>query len=138
TLVDLASGEERRLDGPPDAVIGYPFWSADGQRRAVTVTVGDGPGRWSGDPARRGVRRLIGPERNGTAGAPGTWMPGNRRVLCRLIDGEKRRFSISPSASDLFRLTGSSAMQSLSQQALDPWMVRQLIESQLTLIDTET
>nr|MBO2513796.1 hypothetical protein [Gammaproteobacteria bacterium] len=138
TLVDLASGEERRLDVPSDAVIGYPFWSADGQRFAFTVTVGDGIELWIGDPARRSVRRLIGPELNGTLGAPCTWMPDNRRVLCRLIDGEKRRFSISPSASDLFWLTGSTAMQSLSQQALDPWMVRQLIESQLTLIDTET
>src|SRR5690606_9682130 len=138
TLVDLASGEERRLDVPSDAVIGYPFWSANGQRFAFTVTVGDGIELWIGDPARRSVRRLIGPALNGTLGAPCTWMPDDRRVLCRLIVGEKRRVSISPSASDLCWLTGSTAMQSLSQQARDPWMVRQLIESQLTLIDTET
>src|SRR5690606_4282648 len=55
----------------------------------------------------------------------------------RLIDGEKRRFP-TPSANDLFRLTAPTTLQSLSQQALDPWLVRQLIESQLTLIDVDT
>src|SRR5690606_33277108 len=138
TLVDLATGSERPLSVPSGAVLGYPFWSADGQRFAFTATVDAGIELWVGNPADGSVRRLVGPELNGALSAPCTFMPDSRRVLCRLIDGEKRRFPAAPSAHDLFRLTGPATMQSLSQQALDPWMVRQLIESQLTLIDTET
>lgn len=138
TLLDLASGHESALQVPSGAVLGYPLWSADGSRFAFTVTLDEGIELWIGDPARGQVRRLVGPELNGALSSPCSWMPDNRQLLCRLIDGEKRPFRIGPSTADLFRLTGPTTMQSLTQQTLDPGMIRQLIESQITLIDTET
>ena len=136
TLIDLPSGRRTELDVPSGAILGFPIWSPDGSRFAFTATVEDGIELWVGDPAEGKVRRLVGPELNGTLSAPCTWA-ADGRLLCRLIDGEKRRFP-TPSANDLFRLTAPTTLQSLSQQALDPWLVRQLIESQLTLIDVET
>jgi dipeptidyl aminopeptidase/acylaminoacyl peptidase len=138
TLVDLSTGRETPLDVPDGAVIGFPHWAADGSRFAFTATVSDGIELWIGDPALGRVRRLLGPELNGALGAPCTWMPDNRRLLCRLIDGEKRRFPTSQGLADLFRLTAPTTMQSLSQSSLDPWMVRQLLEAQLALIDSHT
>lgn len=136
TLVELPSGQRKELDVPAHAILGFPIWSPDGSRFAFTATVDDGIELWVGDSADGRVRRLIGPELNGTLSAPCTWT-ADGRLLCRLIDGEKRRFpTINP--NDLFRLTAPTTMQSLSQQALDPWLVRQLIESQLTLIDVDT
>lgn len=138
TLVDLGNGRRTRLAVPPGAVLGFPKWSPDGSRFAFTATVEDGIELWIGDPVHGRVRRLVGPELNGALSSPCSWMPDGRRLLCRLVDGDKRRFPTPASTADLFRLTGPTTMQSLSQQSLDPWMVRQLVESRLTLIDTET
>jgi len=136
TLVDLATGKHAELDVPPESILGFPIWSPDGARFAFTATGDDGIELWVGDSADGRVRRLVGPELNGTLSAPCTWT-ADARLLCRLIDGEKRRFPTA-SPNDLFRLTAPTTMQSLSQQVLDPWLVRQLIESQLTLIDVDT
>ncbi|HEX6995967.1 MAG TPA: prolyl oligopeptidase family serine peptidase [Gammaproteobacteria bacterium] len=136
TLVDLSTGHRTDLDVPPDAILGFPIWSPDGSRFAFTATVDNGIELWVGDTAEGRVRRLVGPELNGTLSAPCTWT-GDGRLLCRLIDGEKRQFPTT-TANDLFRLTAPTTIRSLSQQALDPWLVRQLIESQLTLIDVDT
>src|SRR5690606_34267709 len=136
TLIDLPTGERTELAVPSSAILGFPVWSPDGSLFAFTVTVEDGIELWVGDPIGGSVRRLIGPELNGTLSAPFTWT-ADGRLLCRLIDGEKQRFPTA-SVNDLFRLTAPTTMQSLSQQALDPWLVRQLVESQLTLIDVAT
>ena len=136
TLVDLHTGARSELDVPANAILGFPIWSPDGSRFAFTATVDSGIELWVGDPVDGRVRRLVGPELNGTLSAPCTWT-ADSRLLCRLIDGEKRRFPTT-NVNDLFRLTAPTTIRSLSQQALDPWLVRQLIESQLTLIDVDT
>ncbi len=136
TLLDVDSGRSTAIATPAGSILGFPIWSPDGSRFAFTATVEAGIELWIGNPLDGRVRRLIGPELNGTLSAPCTWA-ADGRLLCRLIDGEKRRFPTT-SANDLFRLTAPTTMQSLAQQALDPWLVRQLIESQLTLIDVET
>ncbi|HEX7079878.1 MAG TPA: prolyl oligopeptidase family serine peptidase [Gammaproteobacteria bacterium] len=138
TLVDLATGRQTPLDVPDGAVLGFPMWAADGSHFAFTATVADGIELWVGDPVEGTVRRLVGPTLNGTLSAPCTWMPDNRHVLCRLINGEKRKVVV-PTADALFRLTAPTTMQALSQhQALDQWTIRHLIEANLTMIDVET
>lgn len=52
SLIELATGEERRIDLPSDAGIGAVSWSPDGSRIAFTVTRDDTIGLWVADVRR--------------------------------------------------------------------------------------
>lgn len=139
TLVDLATDRETPLQLPRDAIIGFPSWSADGARFAFTVTRSDGIELWVGEPAEGRVRQLTGPSLNATLSSPCTWMPDDRRLLCRLIDGPKRTAPSPRSVNALSRLTEPTMLRTVWQeQVVEQWEIQQYIESRLTLVDTRT
>ena len=139
TLVDLATGAETPLRLPRDAVIGFPIWAADGSRFAFTVTTDDGIELWVGEPGEARVRKLLGARLNATLSAPRKCMPDKRRLLCRLIDGEKRSTPPAYTADMLSQLTQPTMLRTVYQeQVVDQWAIRQYVESKLTLVDAGT
>lgn len=73
------------LPGADDANIGSLRWSPDGSRFAFTVTRDHGIELWVGDVATATARQLTGPNLNATGGAPLSWLPDGRRLLCMFI-----------------------------------------------------
>ena len=88
-LITLPSGEQKKLSVPPDARFGFPYWSPDGRRFALTNTKPDKIEVWvaevaTGDlwpvhalPLHDGI--------NATIGDPIQWMPDSKRLLCQVV-----------------------------------------------------
>ena len=83
-LKRVADGSERRIAAPAGG-IGFPAWSPDGRRLALTVTDDSMIGLWIVDAATAQARRLPVPPLNAADGPPCQWMPGGARLLCLFV-----------------------------------------------------
>ena len=134
SIVSIATGEHTRIPLPADSIVGYPLWSPDGKRFAFTLTRGRGTELWIGDPAGARARKLVDHLHAGQ-GAPCSWAPNSRRMLCRLVPVSGRLSDDSVRA----HLTGAAQQTALGEPiVLTDSLVRRLLESQLELIDVES
>lgn len=139
TLLDLATGAQTDLELPSDAVISYPIWSADGAHFAFTVTTDDGIALWVGDPGSSEVHELLGPMLNATLSTPCAWMPDGGRLLCRVVADKKANLVQTLAAERAAQLAEPTLLTAGWQEPLvDQWVVRQLLEAQLALVDVST
>lgn len=139
TLLNLETGGQTDIGVPSDSTIGYPIWSPDGSRFAFTATVDKGIELWVGDPASGQAHELLAPSLNGTLSAPCTWMPDGRHLLCRtVVDGDADVMQ-TLEAKHAAQMSEPTLLSAEWQQApLDGSVVRQLLESQLLLVDAES
>jgi hypothetical protein len=85
TFQDLESGTRREVQLPADVRIGSWQWSPDASQLAFTNTVANGVELWVADARTAQARRLLGPELNGTLGAPYEWSPDGRSLLVKRV-----------------------------------------------------
>lgn len=135
TLFDLATGEETPLVLPRGAIVGYPDWSPDGSRFAFTLSNGSGTEVWIGEPAERRVRRLV-HSINATLGKPCAWNSDSRRLLCLRFPSPKPRGPVITIAELVERTSQAPGVG--QPVVLNEERVRDLLESQLELIDSES
>jgi dipeptidyl aminopeptidase/acylaminoacyl peptidase len=84
-LERIADGQVRAVAGVGGAKIGWPTWSPDSRRVALTVTGTAGIGLWVASLDSAAARPLMAPALNATLGAPCTWMPDGSALLCRFV-----------------------------------------------------
>jgi len=90
SLVDHDTGYTSRIDLPENVTIGYPRWAPDGSRFIFTVAGTTGVELWVANPVSRVARRLTEAPLSAARGAPCSWMPDSRDVLCRVVpEGRK-------------------------------------------------
>lgn len=136
TLVGHESGETTRIPLPEDVTIGYPRWAPDGSRFAFTVTVPTSVELWIGDPITKSASRLSEVPLNAAQGAPCSWMPDSRDVLCRVV--VENRGSLADGAlAQTVSPVMSTGVHSLiwNSDALDDQLVDYFLKSQLELIN---
>lgn len=85
TLVDIASGAERKVALPEGAKAGLPQWSADGKRFLFTVIAAAGIELWGGEVASGRVHKFEGVHLNPILDDDAQWMPDQRTVLVKLV-----------------------------------------------------
>jgi dipeptidyl aminopeptidase/acylaminoacyl peptidase len=138
TLVDLVNGTRRQIALPRGAVIGYPQWAPDGSRFAFSLTrPGNGMELWIGEPAESRARPLL-TRINSVRSSSCAFTANSTELLCRrlvqeLPRGEGRTTAVAPPISRL-----DEAVLELGPALLDSRLVRNLLESQLELVDTES
>lgn len=134
TVVDLHANERRAVALPSDAVVGFPRWAPDGSKFAFTIRRRGATELWVGDPGTAHARPLI-DDLNASRGAPCTWAPDSRNLLCtQLTASDAARAAFSDSSSVL----GGFARQSSFGQPvmLSSELTSALLESQLVLVDS--
>jgi dipeptidyl aminopeptidase/acylaminoacyl peptidase len=85
SLVDIATGAERKVELPAGAKAGWPQWSADGKRFVFTVIAAAGVELWGGEVASGRVRRFEGLRLNPILDDDAQWMPDQRTLLVKLV-----------------------------------------------------
>ncbi len=60
SVIDVASGAERRLELPWQAQVSVPVWAADGERFAFTIDEPDGTGVWTAGAVKASAARVPG------------------------------------------------------------------------------
>lgn len=79
------SSQEREISLPAGGGWSGPSFSPDGSLFFFTRTTDNGIEGWVGDPAAAQARRLLAAKLNGARGAPCSWMPDSRRLLCHRV-----------------------------------------------------
>src|SRR5215470_6399172 len=76
----------RLIRGLPDgARIGDVEWSPDGAAIAFTVTEADAIRLWLADVRSAAARPIATPPLSGVTGAPCSWLPDSRTLVCRTV-----------------------------------------------------
>src|SRR5262245_7593914 len=85
TLVRLPDVPPTELNLPIHGKAGFPIWSPDGNRFAVTITTPKGIELWAGELKTGGkLEQIPGVILNATIGNPVEWMPGSSDLLVQL------------------------------------------------------
>jgi dipeptidyl aminopeptidase/acylaminoacyl peptidase len=138
-LVDLGTGAHRRLKLPGNGPIAFPQWSPDGSRFSFTVTRSSGMTElWIGDPVAARMRMLRN-FLNASRGQPCRWTPDSRHLLCRRSVALRSVQSTVPvpEAETVAELVASQVL-AREPVPLGERTTRELLESQLELIDADT
>jgi len=141
TLVAIDGGQRRAVKAPRDTHLGSPVWTADGSRFAFTSTDDQGIGLWVADVATGESRAIDGLRLNSVLGQPVTWMPDQRRLLCRLVASDRPapRRSSTPPGPNVQESDGVRApvrtYQDLLGDAHDEALFAYYTTSQLAVID---
>ncbi len=85
SLLTLPQGRRMPVPLPPGRACGLPAWSPDGRRFALPVFTPRSVELWIGTAAAGRLRRIQGVRLNAGFGAPLTWMPGSRALLCEVV-----------------------------------------------------
>src|SRR5262245_38643962 len=91
TLVAMPGGEKKELVLPADSRFGYPLWSPDGRRFALTNTTKERIEVWVGEVTTGELWRVnaaaIADGINAAVGDAVQWMPDSKRLLCQVVSG---------------------------------------------------
>jgi dipeptidyl aminopeptidase/acylaminoacyl peptidase len=113
SLVELADGRERRVDGlPAGPRIDHAAWSPDGASVAFTHEARDGFELWVLDARTARARRLTGPRLNLAAANAPRWQPDGRALIAALVPDAR---GPEPAAPEL--PTGPIVQESLGRTA---------------------
>lgn len=148
TLKRIEDGAEKKIELSglaPGASIGFPSWSADGQRFAFTVTTDDRIELWLADAAIARARRLTDLRLNAAFASPYTWMPDSRHIIARTIPAQRGPAPQAPAAPAgpvVQQTQGVTApvrtFQDLLKDPHDEALFEYYMTSQYVMIDCET
>ncbi|MBS0217420.1 MAG: S9 family peptidase [Proteobacteria bacterium] len=85
SLIDIASGKERKIALPAGACPGMPGWSPDGKRFAFNNTVADHVELWVGDVASGTAHRVDGVALNTILDNDIQWLDGGNTLLVKQV-----------------------------------------------------
>jgi len=131
----IADGRTVAVRTPPDARLGSPQWSPDGERIAFTNTTDQGVELWVADARTGRARRLVEARLNATYGDAATWNRGSRRLLVRLVSRGRGPEPEAPSVPDGPIVTdteGRAAMNRTYQDLLADRHDEDLLDHYLT------
>ena len=80
--------QERRIETPAGARLGFPLWSEDSRKIAFTVTMDSAVRLWVADVATGAARRLEAPALNSALGAPCRWIDESR-LACKVVPADR-------------------------------------------------
>ncbi len=99
TLQTLPDGKPIQLNLPNHGKIGYPTWSPDGKRFALTVTTPKGIELWVADLKTGGTPQHVpGVILNATIGDPFQWLPGSESLIVQTIPAKRGEAPVKPIA----------------------------------------
>jgi dipeptidyl aminopeptidase/acylaminoacyl peptidase len=146
TLLQLPGAKESPVELPKYGKAGYPLWSPDGKKFALTVTTGKGIELWVGE-AKPGAKpeQVPGVVLNGAVGDEFQWMPGSESLLVQLVPqnrGEPPAAPAAPAGPVVQESDGHAApvrtYQDLLQNPHDEALFEYYAISQLALVSLET
>lgn len=142
TLRDVTTGRETQVALPQGVRLSSPAWSPDGRWIAFTATGEQGIELRVLHLGAAQGRSVTPPILNGTTGAPCSWMPNSREMLCRLVRSDRGpapqapRVPVGPIVQ---RNEGAAApvrtYQDLLQSPYDEQLFEYYATAQLALVD---
>jgi dipeptidyl aminopeptidase/acylaminoacyl peptidase len=140
TLMPVEGGHPRPVELPKGKV-GFPDWSPDGKRLAVTVTTADEIQLWVADVESAKFRQVPNVKLNGVLGDPVQWLPDSQHILVRTIPasrGPAPTAPLAPSGPTVQETAGKAGpvrtYQDLLQNAHDENVFEYHGKSQLVLL----
>ncbi|NNM32272.1 MAG: S9 family peptidase [Gemmatimonadetes bacterium] len=100
SLMDVESGEERRVSLPEGGGWTVPVFSPNGERFAFQRATREGTELWVGSVEDGAAARVLGPELNGVFGRACDWMPRTDELLCRLVPGSRGAPPVEPAVPE--------------------------------------
>jgi dipeptidyl aminopeptidase/acylaminoacyl peptidase len=144
TLQALPDGKKIEIALPKGGKVGYPVWSPDGKRFAVTVTTPKGIELWVGGVQATEFQQVPGVILNAAIGDAFQWMPGSESLLVQLVPekrGEPPAKPIAPSGPVVQESDGKAApvrtYQDLLQNPHDEELFSYYSTSQLAVVFPE-
>ena len=144
TIKELPSGDEREVNLPNNPDVGFPSWSPDGEKFAFTLTGPRGIQLWVGR-TETGNARPISAWNYNEAGGGFEWMADSRRIVARLVPGDRDPMperSPVPDGPITQESSGRDSpvrtYQDLLEDEHDVEMFDWLMTSRITVIDTAT
>jgi len=141
-LQSIATGEQRRIDVPKGANIGFQGWSPNGQHLAFTVTTSDRIELWLAAVQDAAAHQCEGLAINGTYGVPVQWLPDSSGLLVQSVAADRGAAPQKPRAPKgptIEESSGNSGpvrtYQDLLQNAHDEDLFDYYCRSQLMLVD---
>jgi dipeptidyl aminopeptidase/acylaminoacyl peptidase len=143
TILPIEGGRPRPV-ALPAGTVGYPEWSPDGKRFAVTVTGDDRIELWVGDTESAKLKQVPGVVLSGAFGDPVDWIPDGKSLLCRLIPAGRGMPPVvppTPPGPTIQESDGQAApvrtFQDLLQNAHDEDLFDYYATSQLAVVTLE-
>jgi len=145
TLVSLADGTSSKIELPAGRV-GYPMWSPNGQRIAVSVATAKGIELWTAEvkPGAK-LTQVPGVVLNAAIGSPVQWMPASNEMLVQLIPakrGDPPTAPIAPKGPVIQESDGKAApvrtYPDLLQNPHDAALFEYYCTSQLAIVNLKT
>ncbi|MFO0984452.1 MAG: prolyl oligopeptidase family serine peptidase [Planctomycetota bacterium] len=140
-LLQVATGAHIRVELPANASVSLPQWSPDGARFAFTLTTDRRIDLWVGDQ-RTGKVACVAEQLNAVLGAPFTWWPDSRRLLCRFVPAQRGDPPLpapAPIGPVIQETAGTTApvrtYQDLLESPFDEARFEYLATAQLALVD---
>jgi len=93
---DLAGGGEKRVAFPANSILGFPRWSPDGERFAISREREDRIEIWVVEAATGEARALVTRPVNGVLGGGFAWMPDSKALLVQLVPEGRRPAPAAP------------------------------------------
>ena len=85
SVMSVADGRERRVEGIPGDGWDAPSISPDGRLYAATRDTPEGIELWVGELSQATLGRVLGPELNAARGEACAWTPDSASLLCHLV-----------------------------------------------------
>ena len=141
----IATGEQRRIEVPAGANLGYQGWSPDGQWIAFTITTRNSIQLWVASVKDAIARQFSDLQINGCYGAPIQWLPDSSGLLVQAIirdRGPSPVKPLTPSGPTIEESSGNSGpvrtYQDLLQNSHDEDLFEYYASSQLMRADLTT
>ena len=140
-LVEVDSGAETPLDLPKGAEVHRVFWTADGQRFALTTRHADHMGLWVGS-VEGDLRKIENVAVNQLLGTGVRWLPDQQRLLVRRIPkrGPPPKPPAIPTGPEILKGTGAKARSTYEARNLletphDDALFEYFATSELVVVD---
>ena len=144
-IQSVATGEQRPIQVPAGANLGFQGWSPDGKWLAFTITTVDQIEIWVAAVSDVTARRIDGIAINGAIGVPVQWLPDSSGLLVqttvpdRGAAPQKPRAPLGPTIEESSGRSGPvRTYQDLLQNAHDENLFDYYCRSQLVMIDLVT
>ena len=144
-LQSIATGQQRRIEVPAGANLGYQGWSPDGQLIAFTITTRDSIQLWVASVKDATARQFADLQINGCYGAPIQWLPDSSGLLVQSIVRDRGPAPVkplTPSGPTIEESSGNSGpvrtYQDLLQNSHDEDLFEYYTSSQLMRADLTT
>jgi dipeptidyl aminopeptidase/acylaminoacyl peptidase len=89
TLQSIVTGQQRKIEVPAGAKIGFQGWSPNGKSLAYTITTEDQIELWVASVEDANARPIEGIAVNGTYGVPVQWLPDSSGLLVQTVGSDR-------------------------------------------------